>query len=110
MSELRGKWTQKPDQPYTGLWFMFHEDGRFEAQYEPMGIVSSGTYAVEGEEITMQQTEHTLGFVGEFKGLYAIDGAELKMALAAGPGQDRPADLSDARVYIKAEGKEDLNE
>ena len=102
MSELIGKWIQKEGQPYAGLWFEFGEDGRFEAQYEPMGIVSGGTYLVEGSEITMQQSEHTLGFVGEFKGLFEINGPELKMALAAGPGQDRPADLSDARVYIKA--------
>jgi len=102
MSELIGKWVQKEGQPYAGLWFVFGEDGCFEAQYEAMGIVSSGTYLVEGGMITMQQTEHTLGFVGEFKGLFEINGPELKMALAAGPGQNRPADLSDARVYIKA--------
>jgi len=102
MSELTGKWIQKEGQPYAGLWFEFREDGNFEAQYEAMGIVSSGTYAVNGGQITMQQIEHTLGFVGEFKGLFEIDGPELKMALAAGPGQDRPVDLSDARVYIKA--------
>jgi hypothetical protein len=102
MSELTGKWIQKEGQPYAGLWFEFGEDDGFEAQYEAMGIVSSGTYEVNGGQITMQQKEHTLGFVGEFKGLFEIDGPELKMALAAGPGQDRPADLSDARVYIKA--------
>jgi hypothetical protein len=101
MSELTGKWVQKEGQPYAGLWFEFGEDGRFEAQFEPMGIVSGGTYQVAGSEITMQQTEHTLGLVGEFKGLCEVEGSELKMALAAGPGQDRPADLSGARVYIK---------
>lgn len=101
MSDLTGKWVQKVGQPYAGLWFAFGEDGRFEAQYEPMGIVSGGTYQVDGNEITMQQTEHTLGLVGEFKGLVEVDGSELKMALAVGPGQGRPADLSDARVYIK---------
>ncbi len=50
----------------------------------------------------MKQNEHTLGMLGEFKGLFQVEGTELKMALAAGPGGDRPADLSDARVYIKA--------
>lgn len=102
MSELLGKWTQKEGQPFAGLWFEFREDGSFEAQYEPMGITSGGTYVIEGGQITLQQNEHTLGMIGEFKGLYAIEGPELKMALAAGPGQDRPADLSEARVYIKA--------
>ena len=101
MSDLIGKWVQKEGQPYAGLWFEFGKDGQFEAQYEPMGIVSGGTYQVDGDEIIMQQTEHTLGLVGEFKGLVKIEGSELKMALAAGPGMDRPADLSDARGYIK---------
>jgi hypothetical protein len=98
---LIGKWRQKEGQPYAGLWFVFDEDGRFTAEYEPMGIVSSGTYATEGDQIIMQQTAHTLGMVGEFKGLFAINGNELTMALAAGPGHERPADLSDARIYIK---------
>ena len=102
MSDLIGKWTQRQDQPFAGLWFEFREDGSFEAQFEPMGISSGGTYETEGDRITIQQTEHTLGMLGKFKGLFAIEGSELKMALAAGPGEDRPADLSDARVYIKA--------
>ncbi len=101
MSELIGKWVQKEGQPFAGLWFEFSEDGKFEAQYESMGIVSGGTYQANGNEITMQQTEHTLGLVGEFEGLFEINGSELRMALAAGPGMDRPADFSDARVYIK---------
>jgi hypothetical protein len=101
MKDLIGKWRQKEGQPYTGLWFAFGEDGRFEAQYEPMGIVSSGTFEIDGGAITIQQTAHTLGMIGEFKGLYAIEGDELTMALAAGPGLERPADLSDARIYIK---------
>ena len=101
MSELRGKWRQKDGQPFAGLTFEFGKDGRFEAQYLPMGIVSSGTFVTEDNEITIQQTEHTLGMVGEFKGLFAIEGPELKMALAVGAGQDRPVDLSEARVYIK---------
>lgn len=102
MSELIGKWTQKEGQPFAGLWFEFREDGTFEALYEPMGISSGGTYETDGGQITMKQNEHTLGMLGEFKGLFQVEGTELKMALAAGPGEDRPADLSDARVYIKA--------
>ncbi len=101
MNELIGKWTQIEGQPYAGLWFAFGEDGHFEAQYEPMAIVSSGTYETDGGTITMQQTAHTLGMTGEFKGLYAIEGNQLIMALSAGPGLDPPADLSDARVYMK---------
>ena len=101
MSEIVGKWTQKEGQPYAGLWFKFNEDGGFEAQYEPMGIVSSGTYKTEGNQINMHQTAHTLGFTGEFKGLFGIDGNELKMSLAASADQERPDDLSEARIYQK---------
>jgi hypothetical protein len=101
MSEIFGKWVQREDQAYAGLWFEFYDDGRFEAEYAPMGIESSGTYTVDGDQIDMDQTAHTLSLVGEFKGRFAVDGDELKMALAAGPGGDRPADLSDARIYIK---------
>lgn len=101
MNEILGKWVQTNDQPYPGLLFEFKEDGTFESQYVPMGIVSSGTYEVDDDQMTVRQTEHTLGFVGEFKGLFAIQGQELRMALATGPGQERPADLSAARKYIK---------
>jgi len=101
MSELIGKWTQVEGQPYEGLWFEFREDGTFSAQYEPMGIVSSGTYETDGKEITMQQTSHTLGMVGEFKGLFSIRNDQLKMALASGPGGPRPEDLAEARIYQK---------
>jgi hypothetical protein len=101
MSDIIGKWVQKEGQPYAGLWFEFQDDGKFEAVYEPMGIESGGTYTVDGDEIDMNQTTHTLGMVGEFKGRFAINGEELKMALAGAPGGDRPADLSDARIYIK---------
>ena len=101
MDELVGKWRQKEGQPYAGLWFAFGEDGHFTAEYEPMGIVSSGTYQTDGDQIIMQQTAHTLGLIGEFKGLFSINGNELTMVLAVGPGQDRPTDLTGARIYIK---------
>ena len=101
MNEILGKWVQTNDQPYPGLWFEFRDDGTFEGQYVPMGIVSSGTYAVNGDHITIQQIKHTLGFVGEFKGLFTIEDNEMRMALATGPGQERPADFSAARKYIK---------
>jgi hypothetical protein len=103
MEKILGKWIQKPGQPYEGLWFEFKNDSTFEAQYEPMGIVSSGSFVVEGNQITMQQTAHTLGFTGEFKGLYKIEHEELIMALASGADQDPPEDLSDARIYQKVQ-------
>lgn len=99
MKEIIGKWVQVEGQPYAGLWFEFKEDGQFEAEYEPMGITSSGTYEVEGDQITMQQKEHTFGLVGEFKGRFSIENGTMKLALPAGAGQDRPDNLSDARTY-----------
>ena len=101
MNEIIGKWVQVEGQPYEGLWFTFTPDGTFEAKYEPMGIVSSGTYQIEEDQITMQQTAHTLGMVGEFKGLFRIENGSLRMALAAGPGQAQPENLDDARIYRK---------
>ncbi len=101
MPEMIGKWMQVEGQPYEGLWFEFREDQTFSAEYEPMGIVSSGTYKIEGDHITIQQTTHTLGLVGEFKGLYAVENDHLKMTLAGGPGGIRPEDLSEARIYLK---------
>jgi hypothetical protein len=101
MSELIGKWVQVEGQPYEGLWFEFREDGTFTAQYEPMGINSSGTYETDGKEITVQQTSHTLGMVGEFKGLFSIDDDQLMMSLASAPGGPRPKDLTEARIYQK---------
>lgn len=101
MDELIGKWVQAEGQPYQGLWFEFNQDGTFTAEYEPMGIVSSGTFETGGNEIVIQQTAHTLGFIGEFKGIYAIKENNLIMALAASPGGAAPEDFSEARTYIK---------
>ncbi|HQA28860.1 MAG TPA: hypothetical protein PLA02_06530 [Brevefilum fermentans] len=101
MSEIIGKWIQAEGQSFPGLWFEFRNDGSFTAEYEPMGIKSSGTFEIDGENITMQQTEHTLGFVGEFKGLFTVEKNQLKMVLSSNPGGPRPADLSEARIYIK---------
>lgn len=99
MKNIIGKWIQEENQPFEGLWFKFSKDGTFEAEYEPMGIISSGTYDIDGEKINMDQTLHTLGFLGEFKGLFTIDGDQLRMAVAAAADGDRPEDLSDARLY-----------
>lgn len=101
MNIILGKWVQNEGQPYAGLWFEFKSDGTFLAQYDAMAIVSSGTYRVEGDFITMNQTSHTFGLVGEFKGLFAVEGDILKMALASGAGQPRPANLDNARLYQK---------
>lgn len=109
MHNLIGKWIQADGQPYQGLWFEFKEDNTFIAEYEPMGIFSSGTYSVSGtgnskdQKITINQIEHTLGLVGEFKGRISIDENKLRMALSASPGGDRPEDLTAARIYDKEE-------
>jgi len=101
MKDIIGKWTQIEGQPYAGLWFEFKENGAFSAVYEPMHITSGGTYSVSGDEIDMNQTSHSLGMVGAFTGRFEIEGDELKMALAGGAGQQRPANLENARIYKK---------
>ena len=102
MNEIVGRWTQIEGQPYEGLWFSFASDGTFEAKYDPMGISSGGTYLIENNKITMLQETHTFGMVGEFKGLVEVEGDILKIALPAGPGQECPENLDDARIYRKA--------
>lgn len=102
MKVIIGKWVQMEGQAYEGLWFEFHTDGTFVAQYDPMGITSSGTFEIDGDLIDMDQTEHTFGMVGAFKGRYDIDDDILKMALSSTPGGERPVDLSNARLYSKA--------
>jgi len=101
MGDLIGKWVQIEGQPYEGLWFNFKPDGTFEAEYDAMGIVSAGTYATDGKIIDMNQTEHTFGLVGEFKGIFAIKEDVLKLALAASAGHERPGSLEEAREYQK---------
>ena len=102
MEDIIGKWVQAEGQPYEGLWFEFQPDGTFRAEYDPMGIISSGTYKVDGILIDMDQTAHTFGLVGEFKGRYDIEGDTLKMSLASTPEGERPEDLSNARLYKRA--------
>lgn len=101
MRDLIGKWVQAAGQPFEGLWFEFKEDKTFTAEYDPMGIKSSGTYETDNDQINIHQTEHTLGLTGEFKGLFALEDDTLKMALAAAAGGPQPEDLSEARVYAK---------
>ncbi len=100
MSAITGKWQQPAGQPYPGLWFKFYEDGTFRAEYPEMGIVSSGTFTVDGEQIDMNQAQHTLGFTGLFLGLWKVEGDTLKMAVGQVPGQ-RPTDFGSARTYNK---------
>ncbi|MEN6572594.1 MAG: hypothetical protein ABFD24_12220 [Anaerolineaceae bacterium] len=100
MNPLIGQWQQPAGQPFPGLWFEFHTDGTFKADYSEMGITSSGTYSVSGDLISMDQVEHTLGLVGKFEGRFAIEGSTLKMALG-NPGEKAPEDLSKARIYLK---------
>jgi len=101
MTEILGKWTQGLDQPYPGLWFEFKADGTFQAKYDAYGIVSGGTYTVEGDQIDMDQTSHTFGLIGQFKGIFAVEEDVLKMAVAEGPDHPRPQDLTNARLYQK---------
>ena len=96
MNELIGKWTQREDQPYAGLWFEFSENGEYRAEYDGMAIVSGGTYTLSGDEIDMDQTAHSLGMVGEFAGRFEVQGDVLKLALAGGAGQARPENLDGA--------------
>ena len=100
MNPIIGKWQQPAGQPYPGLWFLFMDDGTFTAEYADMGIVSSGTYQVAGEMIEINQTAHTFGIVGLFKGRFAVEGDTLNIALG-NPGEEAPADLAKARVYLK---------
>ncbi len=100
---ILGKWTQTASQPYPGLFFLFKEDGSFEAVYEAMGITSSGTWATEEDMIDMDQTQHTFGLVGKFIGRFEIDGDLLIMNLVPVGEHPRPENLTGAVVYQKME-------
>ncbi len=95
-----GKWQQPPGQPFPGLWFQFNRDGTFHADYSDMGVESGGTYTTNGDQIDMDQTSHSFGMVGQFHGLWRVDGDVLYMAVGQTNGE-RPADLTAARVYKK---------
>ncbi|NLE83819.1 MAG: hypothetical protein GX603_04825 [Chloroflexi bacterium] len=99
---ILGKWTQIEGQPYPGLYFEFMDDGTFEARYDALGIVSSGTWQTNGDEIDMDQQKHTFGLVGKFEGRYLIDGDLLKMSQVAAGEHERP-DLDNAVLYHKEE-------
>src|SRR5512140_3954566 len=97
---ILGKWEQTAGQAFPGLWFLFKEDGTFEAEFPEMGITSGGTYRVQGNEIDLDQTRHSFGMIGLFKGLWSVEGSQLRMATGQANGP-RPADLSGARLYEK---------
>lgn len=100
MSDILGKWEQPVGQPFAGLWFEFKADGTYQAALESMGITSGGRYAAAEGKIDMDQTEHTLGLLGKFEGIYKIEGDTLMMALN-NPGEARPVDFNhpNTRIY-----------
>ncbi len=98
--DILGKWQQPAGQAFPGLWFQFNADGTFEAEFPEMGITSGGTYTLNGAEIDMDQTRHSFGMLGKFKGLWSVEGSQLRMAMGQTNGP-RPADLSGARLYEK---------
>ena len=99
--EVLGKWTQIEGQPYPGLYFLFHEDFTFEARYDELGIVSSGTWQAGEGKIDMDQKKHTFGLVGKYEGLYEIEGDMLRMNLVAAGEHERPTDLENSVLYRK---------
>ncbi|NLB71280.1 MAG: hypothetical protein GX797_04660 [Chloroflexi bacterium] len=98
---ILGKWTQTEGQPYPGLYFEFLENGTFEARYDALGIVSSGTWQVSEDKIDMDQQKHTFGLVGKYEGLYQIDNDLLHMSLVAAGEHERPGNLEKAVIYRK---------
>jgi len=100
---ILGKWSQTEGQPYPGLYFNFKQDGTFEARYDALGIVSSGTWQTQENKIDMDQQKHTFGLVGKYEGLYQIDGDLLRLSLVAAGEHERPTDLEKAVHYKKEE-------
>jgi allophanate hydrolase subunit 2 len=48
----------------------------------------------------MDQSKHSLGLVGRFKGRFLVENDSLKMGFG-NPGEKAPEDLSNARLYLK---------
>ena len=96
---LLGKWTQTEDQSYPGLFFLFLEDGNFEARYDALGIVSSGTWQADEGLIDMDQKKHTFGLVGKYEGCYKIEDNLLKMNLVTAGEHTRPSDFQGSVTY-----------
>ena len=100
MNPLIGKWQQPEGQAYAGLTFTFMENGTFESEYPAMGITSLGTYTVKEDIVCIDQSQHNLGLVGKFEGRFLVEGGTLKMSFG-NPGESAPADVSNARLYMK---------
>jgi len=102
MSEILGKWQQPQGEVFPGWYIEFHPDGTFKSAYEEMGISSSGTYAVSEGTIDLEQTEHSLGLLGTFLGLYTIEEDILTLTLGD-PAYPRPESLEgkNKRLYKK---------
>lgn len=96
---LLGKWTQTEDQPYPGLFFLFLEDSTFEARYDALGIISSGTWQADDGLIDMDQDKHTFGLVGKYEGCYKIEDNLLKMNLVTAGEHTRPSDFQGSVTY-----------
>ena len=96
---LLGKWTQTEDQPDPGLFFLFLEDGTFEARYDALGIISSGTWQADDGLIDMDQDKHTFGLVGKYEGCYKIEDNLLKMNLVTAGEHTRPSDFQGSVTY-----------
>ncbi|HPL81613.1 MAG TPA: hypothetical protein PLU23_03820 [Anaerolineaceae bacterium] len=98
---LIGKWIQNADQDYPGLWFDFKEDGSFTAGYEAMGIESGGTWTAEGNQIDIDQTYHTFGFISKTIGIFEIEGDQLKLEMVT-EDLPRPEAFASPQLYTKA--------
>lgn len=96
-----GKWEVPAGQEYAGLQFDYKADGSFKANFPAMGITSGGTWTLNGDELDMNQTEHSMGWVGLFRARIEIsaDGNTMKVAVSGGPGMPRPANFNAYRFY-----------
>ena len=82
MSDILGKWQQPDSERYPGLYFEFLPDGKFRAVFDELGIKSNGTYTAANGIIDIDQTQHTMGVLGQFDGRYRVQGDTLIMALS----------------------------